>query len=115
MRGIYQNKSGSTQRLYYMTDEAKIRKGQPIYSGVVSYFPKALRYVSEISQAGNDQHHPGTPLHWDRSKSGDELDALMRHLTNHAEGTIRDKDGKYHLGKVAWRSLAALEKLLENE
>jgi hypothetical protein len=25
---------------------------------------------------GNEQHHPGTPLHWDRSKSTDEGDAV---------------------------------------
>ena len=52
------------------------RKATPVFSGLIAYFPLALAEVARVSQAGNDQHHPGTPLHWDRSKSGDELDAL---------------------------------------
>ena len=92
---------------------AQIRKGIPVYSGVISYFPLALEEVAKVSKAGNDQHHPGTPLHWDRSKSGDELDALMRHLIDHAQGKIFDTDGQRHLAKCAWRILARLEKDLE--
>ena len=92
------------------------RKQTPIYSGVVCYFPRALKYVSQVSYAGNQQHHPDKPLHWDMSKSTDEPDALMRHLTDHAQGNIVDDDGILHLGKVAWRSLALLERhLIENE
>lgn len=92
--------------------EAKARKEIPIYSGVLKYFPNALRAVAECSKAGNDQHNPGTPLHWDRSKSGDELDALTRHLME--AGTI-DTDGIRHSTKVCWRALANLEKELEKE
>lgn len=92
--------------------DAKERKNIPIFSGVLRYFPNAIRAVAECSMAGNEQHNPGTPLHWDRSKSGDELDALTRHLME--AGTI-DSDGIYHDTKVAWRALANLEKLLENE
>jgi hypothetical protein len=53
--------------------DAKQRKSVPIYSGVIKYFPNALAAVAELSRIGNDQHNPGKPLHWDRSKSGDEL------------------------------------------
>lgn len=88
------------------------RKDTPVYSGVLKYFPKALQEVARCSKAGNDQHNPGTKLHWDRSKSGDELDALTRHLIE--AGTI-DNDGIRHSTKVAWRALANLEKELENE
>ena len=88
------------------------RKNFPIYSGVIKYFPKALAYVALVSKLGNDQHNPGKPLFWDRSKSQDELDALMRHLTQ--AGTL-DDDGIYHDAKVAWRALANLEKLLERD
>ena len=49
-------------------------------------------------------------MHWDRSKSSDEHDALMRHLME--AGTV-DSDGIRHSAKVAWRALAALEKELE--
>ncbi len=90
---------------------AVARKAVPIYSGVVRYFPNALAAIAELSRIGNDQHNPGKPLHWDRSKSGDELDALTRHLVE--AGTI-DTDGVRHSTKVAWRALANLEKELEN-
>ena len=86
------------------------RKDTPIHSGVIKYFPKALAYVATVSKAGNDQHNPDKPLHWDRSKSGDELDALTRHLFD--AGTM-DTDGIRHSGKIAWRALANLEKELE--
>ena len=61
-----------------ITTDAKERKGLPVFSGVLKYFPDALLAVAECSRIGNDQHNAGKPLHWDRSKSGDELDALTR-------------------------------------
>ena len=94
--------------------EAAQRKATPVFSGVLKYFPNALKEVSRTSQAGNDQHHKGQPLHWDRNKSSDELDALTRHLIDHSIDPI-DSDGLLHLSKVAWRALAALEKYLEGQ
>lgn len=96
-----------------MTDKAKYRKSMPVFSGVLSYFPKALKEVSRVSQRGNEQHHPDKPLHWDRNKSTDELDALTRHLIDHSVDPI-DDDGQLHIAKVAWRALAYLEKYLED-
>jgi hypothetical protein len=90
---------------------AQKRKGTPVFSGVLRYFPLAISEVARASKVGNDQHNPNTPLHWDRSKSGDELDALARHLME--AGTF-DTDGVRHSTKVAWRALANLEKELEN-
>lgn len=87
------------------------RKQRPLWSGVINYFPDALLEVANTSWAGNEQHNPGTKLHWDRSKSGDELDALSRHLVQ--AGTV-DTDGIRHSAKVAWRALANLQKELEN-
>ena len=92
--------------------EAEQRKRTPVFSGVLNYFPLAIKEISRVSLAGNDQHNPGKPLHWDRSKSGDELDALTRHLID--AGKI-DTDGIRHTAKMAWRALAALQKELENE
>ena len=92
---------------------AKERKQIPIYTGVIKYFPLALAEVARVSYVGNEQHNPGKPVHWDRKKSGDELDALARHLVNHAGGNKLDTDGQRHLAKVAWRALASLEKELE--
>jgi len=93
--------------------DAKARKDIPIYSGFIKYFPDAIAKVAELSRKGNDQHNPGKPLHWDRSKSGDELDALSRHLLDEAGGVPVDTDGVLHLTKCAWRAMAALQKAVE--
>lgn len=90
--------------------DAKARKEHPIVSGALDYFPAAIAYVARVSHAGGQQHNPGKPLFWDRSKSGDEADALLRHLIQ--RGTV-DSDGIRHAGKVAWRALALLQKELE--
>lgn len=92
--------------------KAKDRKQRPVYSGVLKYFPDALMEVAYVSYKGNEQHHPDKALHWDRNKSTDELDALMRHLLS--AGTF-DSDGVRHSAKVAWRALANLQKELEND
>jgi len=90
--------------------DAKARKAIPVFSGFVRYFTRAMLAVAELSRIGNDQHKPGEPLHWAREKSGDELDACMRHLME--AGTI-DTDGVRHSTKAAWRAMANLEKELE--
>jgi hypothetical protein len=102
----------TTMQTNTLPTDAKARKAVPIFSGVLRYFPDAIAAVAACSQAGNDQHHPGEPLHWDRSKSTDELDALTRHLVE--AGTV-DTDGIRHSAKVAWRALANLQKEIEKE
>ena len=91
--------------------DAAARKAVPVATGFFYYFPDAICAVAELSRIGNDQHNPGSPLHWDRSKSGDELDALSRHLLE--SGTI-DTDGVRHSVKLAWRAMANLQKELES-
>ena len=86
------------------------RKQTPIFTGVLNYFPDAIREIAKCSYVGQQQHNPDKPLAWDRSKSGDELDALTRHLLE--AGTI-DTDGIRHSAKVAWRALANLQKEIE--
>ena len=94
-----------------LPSDAKERKNLPIATGVVDYFPDALAEVARVSQVGNIQHNgPDAPLHWNRSKSTDEADALMRHFVE--RGGV-DTDGLRHSAKVAWRSLALLQKELE--
>ena len=90
------------------TDPA-IRKSIQVYTGFVKYFPLAMVEVAKLSAAGNEQHNPGAALHWDRSKSPDELDSLMRHLLDHA---INPND-IVAAAAVAWRAMANLQKLLE--
>jgi hypothetical protein len=94
--------------------KAAERKATPVFSGVLKYFPNALKEVAKCSQAGNDQHHPDKPLHWDMDKSKDEYDALTRHLIDHTINPL-DDDGVLHLTKVAWRALAGLERYLTNK
>jgi hypothetical protein len=89
---------------------AQERKQRPVFSGVLMYFPDALLAVAHCSFTGNEQHNPGTPLRWDRSKSSDEADALVRHLLQAGE---IDTDGVRHTTKVAWRALALLQKEIE--
>lgn len=88
------------------------RKGLPITTGVLDYFPLAMAEVARVSKAGNDQHNPGQPLHWAKEKSTDHADCIPRHLIDRYS---RDADGQRHAAKMAWRSLAFLETLLEDE
>lgn len=103
--------TGAPHQKFGLPTDPKERKDLPIASGVLDYFPKALAEVAKVSKRGNDQHNGvDTPLRWDRSKSTDESDALIRHFLE--RGKI-DLDGQRHSAKVAWRSLALLEKELE--
>lgn len=93
---------------------AQQRKERPVYSGVLKYFPNALKEVAHCSFVGNEQHNPGSELHWDRTKSQDNPDACVRHLIDHTIDPM-DDDGVYHLAKACWRALATFEKYLEDE
>ena len=97
------------------TDKAAKRKATPVYSGFIKYFPNAIKEVAECSMKANRQHNGDEPLHWAMEKSKDELDALMRHLIDHASGIDWDDDNIRHLTKVCWRSLAMLERTLTNK
>jgi hypothetical protein len=90
--------------------DAQERKDVPVFTGFIKYFPKAMVAVTRLSLKGNKQHHPDAPLHWDKSKSTDELDCLVRHLI---EAGTYDTDGVLHDVKVAWRAMANLERVLD--
>lgn len=47
------------------------RKSKPVFSGVLKYFPDAIMEVARTSLAGNVQHHPDKPLHWDSKSAFD--------------------------------------------
>ena len=91
-------------------NKAEIRKSKPAFSGFLDYFPDATLAVANLSLVANEQHNPGSELHWDRSKSGDEKDALVRHLL---QSGSYDDDGILHDTKVAWRAMSNLQKQLE--
>jgi hypothetical protein len=88
------------------------RKNLPIGTGVVDYFPLALAEVSKCSKAGNEQHNPGQPLNWDKTKSTDHADCLLRHFID--RGKI-DSAGIRESARMAWRALALLQIELESE
>ncbi len=90
-----------------LTTDPVARKDIPLATAFLDYFPDAIAAVAAVSRQGQKQH--GTPG-WDRSKSPDESDSLLRHFVE--RGTI-DTDGHRHSAKVAWRALALLQKEIE--
>lgn len=103
---------GAPTRATTLPEDAAGRKTYPIASGLLDYFPDALAAIAHLSYVGNEQHNKGKPLHWDRSKSADEADTLLRHFLQ--RGTV-DKDSIRHSVKMAWRALALLQKEIEAE
>ncbi len=103
------SRSGSVRQA--MPRESADRKGTPLCSGVLDYFPAALAAVARLSKFGNDKHNPGESLHWSRDKSIDHADCIARHLVDRG---ITDPDTRMsHTVEIAWRALALLQ--LEEE
>ena len=94
-----------------LPSDPKERKKIPLGTGLLDYFPLALAEAAKASVAGQSQHTPGEPLHWDRSKSRDNEDALIRHYIDRYE---IDSDGVAECGKMVWRACAVAELILEN-
>jgi Domain of unknown function (DUF5664) len=90
--------------------DKEARKQRPLARGVMDYFPDALAEVAYCSWKGSEQHHPGTGVWWERDKSADHADCVLRHLME--RGTI-DDDGVRHSAKTAWRALALLQMEIE--
>lgn len=90
------------------------RKAIPLLTGVIDYFIDALAEVAKVSAAGNAQHNPEAHaagvMFWNREKSQDELNTMIRHAV---ERGGFDTDGVRHSAKAAWRALANLQKELE--
>lgn len=88
----------------------------PIFRGAISYFPRAITGVAEVSAFGASKYA------WNGWKSVPNginrySDGLVRHLTAEAKGEILDDDSGYlHAAHAAWNALAILElKLIEME
>ena len=92
--------------------DAVSRKNAPMARGLLDFFPDALAEVAEVSRIGAEQHHPGTGIWWDKTKSADEPDCILRHLIDRGK---RDTDGTRHSAKVAWRALAMLQREIDAE
>ena len=95
------------------TGSVKYDAGKPpIFSGLLSYFPRAAGLVAGVSAFG------ATKYQWNGWKGVDDgvrryTDALVRHLTAEAKGEVVDLDsGLLHAGHSAWNALARLELML---
>lgn len=101
---ILSNTNPKPSLRHYTSEE---RKGMPIYSGVMMYFPDALAAISRVSKACNDKHNPGEPLHWARGKSTDQMDCAARHMLTPEEPDTDSNEPE--LTHAAWRILAQLQ------
>lgn len=98
-------------------DTRTARKGRPLFSGVLMYFPDALLSIAEHSKRGNDVHNPGQPLHWSKDKSKDHADCIARHLVDIGPNwdALDEETQSLHATALAWRALALLQTVLENK
>lgn len=83
------------------------RKGEPIITGALRYFPDAFAAMARLSVAGNNKHNPGEPLHWARGKSMDQDDAAGRHIIN--PDLVDPETGETELVAAFWRLGALLQ------
>jgi len=90
------------------SSDAPTRKRVNLLRAIL-YFHDALAEIGELIAAGEKQHNTQG---WDRSKSGDELEALLRHVV---DSGYADTDGHLHDTKIGWRALANLQKVLEKQ
>lgn len=70
-------------------------------------FPLALEAVARQTVAGQSKYGDGGELSWDRDKSPNHLDSLMRHML--LCGQIDHESGELHDTALAWRALAHLQ------
>lgn len=87
----------------------------PIYRGVLSYFPNAIRGVALVSAFG------ATKYAWNGyfyvpDGHNRYSDGLVRHLTLEAEGEVLDNEsGLHHDFHSAWNALARVEIRIRKE
>lgn len=86
----------------------------PIYRGLLSYFPRAVREVAAVSAFGASKY---AWRGWEGVDDGVNRysDAMVRHLVREGEGEVLDPDsGLLHAAHTSWGSLARLE-LIQRE
>ena len=94
-----------------ITTDAKARKAIPIHTTLFKYWPDAVAALAECCVVGGAQHgQEVSELHWDRAKSGNELDAMMRHAL---DAGYLDTDQIRHSTKILFRAFCNLQLELE--
>lgn len=109
----------------------KARKEFPLMTVLAAYFPDAIEALVDLCKQGNIQHTvdanavnpfklPGDTITWDRSKSMDQMNTLMRHAWDHERAkrsrdahSVHDTDGVLHIVKVLWRAAAEAQLTIE--
>lgn len=97
--------AGATTSPLSLPEDDALRGDFLMADGLLDYFPNALAAVARHSKLAGDKHHPGEPVHWERSKSTDHRNKILRHLVDAGDGRV-DKDGNLHSVALAWRALA---------
>jgi len=77
-------------------------------SAIFTLFPKACVALAQHIKAGADKWCGGQ-LRWDRTKSPEELESLLRHVFEQVQNPTCIETAK----AIAWRAMANLEKVIE--
>lgn len=105
------------------------RKAFPLLTFLTAYFPDVIEAAVRLCIQGNVQHDISKPaeqpfwlptdrIAWDRQKSTEELETLMRHLWDHTRakrgvGSLFDADGHLHIVKAFWRAGTEAQRTIE--
>ena len=87
----------------------------PVYTGLLAYFPRAVKAVAEVSAKGMEKY---TWKGWETVPDGINRyrNALGRHLADREiTGEFDSETGLRHDSQVAWNALAILELVLREE
>lgn len=100
---------------YYGVGMRFNRGKPPIWRGFISYFPRAIEKVAEVSGFGANKYA------WNNWQNIDEWeenlrDSLGRHYVNQGKGRKFDKETKLlEAAHLAWNAMAYLEKLAQED
>jgi len=105
------------------------RKDFPLFTVLAAYFPDAIEALVALCVQGNMQHKVDAAavnpfklsedtITWDRSKSTDQLNTMLRHAWDHnrakrGTGSMVDSDGILHIVKAFWRAGAEAQLTIE--
>lgn len=86
----------------------------PVFRGAISYFPRAISAVAEVSAFGASTKYAWKG--WEGLSDGYNRysDAMVRHLMYEGQEEVLDPDsGLLHAAHAAWNALARLELLIK--
>lgn len=96
-----------TDRRTLLDDMTDAERKTVLLASLFDYFPDALIEAAQVIHDGQVQHNT---TGWDRTKSNDHRNTLLRHFL---QGGTVDKDGRRHSAKVVVRGLMELQLEIE--